>query len=76
MMHHVVLCACGLALHYSDPAVQAFMQRAIDQWGPTVAVSIPEGTWYVTPTLLRAPWSIGRVGPASPGAAVSLETKG
>jgi len=40
-------CACGGPLHYGDPTRQAFVQRAIDRWGPTVIVSAPSGSWSV-----------------------------
>lgn len=41
------LCACGRALHYSDPAIQAYVERAIEELGETVLISTPAGTWYV-----------------------------
>ena len=47
MLARPVLCACGLALHYSDPAIQAYVERAIDELGPTVVVSTAEGSWEV-----------------------------
>jgi hypothetical protein len=40
-------CACGRELHYSDAAIQAYVDCAIEELGPTVPVSTPAGTWYV-----------------------------
>ena len=41
------LCFCGRPLHYSDPAIEAYVERAIAELGPMVTVSTPAGTWSV-----------------------------
>jgi hypothetical protein len=41
------LCACGQPLHYSDPAIQAYVELMIEELGPTVPISTPAGTWDV-----------------------------
>lgn len=43
----VALCLCGRVLHYSDPAIQALVDLAIEELGPTVACVTPRGTVYV-----------------------------
>jgi hypothetical protein len=40
-------CPCGQALHYSDPAIQAYVERMIEELGSTVSISTPAGTWHV-----------------------------
>ena len=39
-----VRCACGRALHYSDPAIEACVQQAITAFGAIVAVPASAGT--------------------------------
>jgi hypothetical protein len=40
-------CPCGRVLHYSDAAIQAYVERSIEERGPTVPASTPAGTWFV-----------------------------
>lgn len=40
-------CACGQALHYGDPGIEARVQETIDALGPTVDVPTALGTWVV-----------------------------
>jgi hypothetical protein len=40
-------CPCGSLLHYSDPVLQVVVERSIERFGPTVAVTTSAGTWFV-----------------------------
>lgn len=40
-------CDCGRPLHYTNPDTQAKVQALVDDLGPTIAVSTPEGTWEI-----------------------------
>jgi hypothetical protein len=41
------LCPCGQPLHYSDPAIQAYVDLLIAELGPTIPVSTSAGTFHV-----------------------------
>ena len=41
------LCACGEALHYSQPDVRRKMERLVQELGPTVVVRTSAGGWRV-----------------------------
>lgn len=34
------LCACGLPLHYTDPATRDAVQAFVDELGPTILVKV------------------------------------
>jgi hypothetical protein len=40
-------CACGLALHYVDATIRAYVQHAVETKGPTVPMSASGKTWLV-----------------------------
>lgn len=40
-------CACGQPLHYSDPKKFEMVQKIVDQFGETIPVQAPGGTWAV-----------------------------
>lgn len=40
-------CPCGLPLHYSDPELKRLVEGLIEDWGKTVAITTPAGTWEV-----------------------------
>jgi hypothetical protein len=40
-------CDCGRPLHYSDPAIQLYVERAIAELGETLPIATPTGTWCV-----------------------------
>jgi hypothetical protein len=41
------LCACGLPMHYSDPAAYEAVQRQVDLHGPNINVTLGGRTWSV-----------------------------
>lgn len=41
------LCACGRALHYSDPRVQRQVQGLVDRLGQNVIVTVGHRRWLV-----------------------------
>ena len=40
-------CSGELPSRYSDVTIEAFVQRAVERFGPTVSVATPAGTWHV-----------------------------
>lgn len=40
-------CACGQPLHYPDPAIREKVEQIVENLGPFVHVTTPEGTWRV-----------------------------
>lgn len=40
-------CACGRPLHYTDPKVEAFMERMVKEHGEFIEVETPDGRWKV-----------------------------
>jgi hypothetical protein len=40
-------CACGQPLHYSDPAIQALVERLIARLGPEIPVQVGARAWRV-----------------------------
>lgn len=43
------MCACGRPLHYSDPAVQRFVERLIAHLGVEIRVVVPDGRVFLVP---------------------------
>lgn len=41
------LCACGRPLHYSDPAVEAFVAGVIRERGPNIVATIAGQPWEI-----------------------------
>ena len=41
------ICACGKALHYSDPDTERFMRRTVAEYGEYVEIRTPQGAWSV-----------------------------
>jgi hypothetical protein len=46
-MNEQTMCACGRSLHYSDPLLQEFVQRMVDELGENIRVTTRDRTWLV-----------------------------
>jgi hypothetical protein len=42
-----MMCACGLPLHYSDPNIQAIVQKIVDSFGECVIVACGDKSFRV-----------------------------
>jgi hypothetical protein len=40
-------CHCGKPLHYTDPAIQASVQKLVDELGESIPVTTRGRTWLV-----------------------------
>lgn len=40
-------CGCGQPLHYTSPDTQRAVERLVDELGPDVTITTPEGSWRV-----------------------------
>jgi hypothetical protein len=41
------LCHCGQPLHYTDPKIEYLIRALVNEFGPTVPVTIGDRTWLV-----------------------------
>lgn len=46
-MSEQTMCACGKRLHYSDPMLQAMIQRFVDDLGENIRVQVRGRIWLV-----------------------------
>jgi hypothetical protein len=46
-MTRAKLCFCGKPLHYTDPAIQASVQKLVDELGESIPVTTGGRTWMV-----------------------------
>lgn len=41
------LCSCGQLLHYSNPAIEAYIAKLVDDFGETIPVETFDGYFHV-----------------------------